>query len=76
MGYYFSLIYKGVTLNCPKCANEKTTVPDTKKLGAITKRVRLCKACNYVFYTIEKPELIETSKEEIEEFKAYMNEDL
>ena len=39
-------------MNCPKCGM-RTTVTETRQVGRDVIRVRICKSCNYRFYTTE-----------------------
>jgi transcriptional regulator NrdR family protein len=41
---------------CPKCMGD-TKVLETRMKNDLPTRKRVCKDCNYMFYTVEIPEL-------------------
>jgi len=61
---------------CPKCANDKTKVPDTKKKGAVTWRLRYCPHCHFSFTTTERPNLTLFTQEEKDEYEEYIAQEL
>lgn len=54
-------------MECPKCGNKGSTVIDSRKVETNVFRIRVCKTCNYKFYT-------EETEIELEEADEYMAE--
>jgi len=61
---------------CPKCANERVRVLNTSLSGGITKRIRKCSRCEYVFKTIEYPYFEEEKEEERREYAEFIDKEV
>ncbi len=57
---------------CPKCANEKTIVPKTEKIGGVVRRLRFCSRCGFSFTTTERPSFTLFTQKEKEEYEEYI----
>ena len=57
---------------CPKCANARTCVPKTEKIGGVVRRLRFCDRCGFSFTTTERPSFTLFTKEEKEEYEEYI----
>lgn len=68
---------KGKKMNCLKCASITLRTISTIQDGAVTKRVKMCRKCSFIFHTIETPCFKDyPTKEEVNEYEAYIDEEL
>jgi len=40
-------------IECPKCGCKMSSVRDTRKIGRVVKRVRICRNCGHSYFTFE-----------------------
>jgi len=40
-------------IECPKCGCRMSNVRDTRKIGSVVKRVRVCRNCGHSYFTFE-----------------------